>query len=225
MHLIPRLRVKNLKVLFGRDGKAVDGISFDVNEDEIVGLVGESGSGKTVTALAIMKLLPKSAFVSGEIALEGRGAMVFQEPFTSLNPVLRAGEQVDEVTLSHEKTLLLLAKVRMSDPERIYKSYPHQLSGGEKQRVMIAMALALRPKLLIADEPTTALDVTIQAEILELLLELKTEFGMAILFITHDFGIIKKLAGRVLVMKKGKIIGHDDEYAKRLFSAWDLYSR
>lgn len=225
MQLIRRLSVKNLKVRFGPGAIAINGISFDVGENEIVGLVGESGSGKTVTALAIMKLLPKSALMSGDIALEGRAAMVFQEPFTSLNPVLRAGRQIDEVTHSREETLKLLEKVRMKDPGRIYRSYPHQLSGGERQRVIIAIALALRPRLLIADEPTTALDVTIQAEILDLLLELKREFGMSILFITHDFRIVKKLAARVLMMKDGRFVKEDDEYAKRLFAAWDFDSR
>jgi len=230
------LKIKNLKIQFTHDGKvmkAVDGIDFEIKENEVVGLVGESGSGKTVTALSIMKLLPtKDCTTSGEIIFEGkdlaisnekeirsvRGSkitMVFQEPFTSLNPVMRAGEQIREAIFAHrkiskkeaeEKSISLLEKVKISDPHRIYDSYPHLLSGGERQRVMIAMAIAMRPKLLIADEPTTALDVTIQSEILELLLGLKKDLNMSVLFITHDFGIINKVADRVLVLNGGKII-------------------
>lgn len=227
------LSVKDLKIHFAHDGetvKAVDGIDFEINENEVVGLVGESGSGKTVTALSVMDLLPKIDCVQkGEIAKNAKVAMIFQEPFTSLNPVLRIGEQIDEVGLAKAKTLELLEKVRIKDPQRIYDSYPHLLSGGQRQRVMIAMALALSPGLLIADEPTTALDVTIQAEILDLILNLKKELGMSVLFITHDFGIIDKVADRVLVMKDGKIVerGQKDEvlsspkadYTKKLLDA------
>ena len=236
------LSVKNLKIYFKHDDqtvKAVDGIDFTVKENEIVGLVGESGSGKTVTALSLMKLLPKrSCDVTGEIVCGEKIAIVFQEPFTSLNPVMRAGEQVDEGVLMNrlngksqtvQKTLALFKKVRLPDPERIYNSYPHQLSGGERQRVMLAMALSLKPKLLIADEPTTALDVTIQSEILDLILGLKEEFRMSVLFITHDFGIINKIAERVLVMKEGKIVetgekmkilsSPENDYTKKLLSA------
>jgi ABC-type glutathione transport system ATPase component len=252
------LQVKNLRVHFTHDGetvKAVDGIDLEINENEVVGLVGESGSGKTVTALSIIKLLPGRSCPAGEIIFAGRNlsnleekeirlirgreiAMVFQEPFTSLNPVLRVGAQIDEAILAHKKmppkkaknqALQFLEKVRVGDPARIYDSYPHLLSGGERQRAMIAMAVATGPKLLIADEPTTALDVTIQAEILDLILGLKNDLKMAVLFITHDFGIIEKVADRVLVMKKGRIVERGakneilaspkEEYTKKLLAA------
>ncbi|MGB2705913.1 MAG: ATP-binding cassette domain-containing protein, partial [Candidatus Omnitrophota bacterium] len=236
------LNVKKLKIHFRHDNetvKAVDGIDFAISENEVLGLVGESGSGKTVTALSVMNLLPKTDCVqSGEIARNSRIAMIFQEPFTCLNPVLRVGEQIDEAVMvrdkitkkdAKEKTLALLEKVKIEDPQRIYDSYPHLLSGGQRQRAMIAMALGLSPGLLIADEPTTALDVTIQAEILDLILSLKKELGMSVLFITHDFGIIDKVADRVLVMKEGEIVerGPKDavlsspkaDYTKKLLDA------
>ena len=253
------LTVKDLKAHFKHDDgivKAVDGVSFGIRENEVLGLVGESGSGKTVTALSIMRLIPRKEYVeSGEIMfgrhnllalsekelVKMRGseiAMIFQEPFTSLNPVLRIGEQVDETILAHKRvsakeakkeSLSLLEKVKIRDPERIYDSYPHLLSGGQRQRAMIAMAVALNPKLLIADEPTTALDVTTQAEILELILGLKKDLNMSILFITHDFGIIRRVADRVLVMKEGRSVevGAKDEilssprenYTKELLAA------
>jgi len=213
------LSVKNLKVRFKHDGEtvnAVDDIDFTMQENEVLGIVGESGSGKTVTALSVMNLLPRTdCLVSGEIVKKTGVAMIFQEPFTSLNPVLCVGEQIDEAVRMRGKaakkdikkqTLSLLKKVKLNFPERIYESYPHLLSGGQRQRAMIAMALALSPGLLIADEPTTSLDVTIQAEILNLVMGLKKELGMSVLFITHDFGIIGKVADRVLVMKDGKII-------------------
>jgi ABC-type glutathione transport system ATPase component len=253
------LQVENLSVAFRHDGietKVVDGIDFSVGENEIVGLVGESGSGKTVTALSLMGLLPgKDCRRRGSVRFDGRDisrldeagmlairgskmAMVFQEPFTSLNPVLCIGEQIDETIRAHRgvskdaaraRTMELLKRVMMGDPGRIYDSYPHLLSGGERQRVMIAMAIALEPALLIADEPTTALDVTIQAEILELITKLKNELRMAVLFITHDFGIINALAQRVMVMKDGAIVekgtrdtvlkSPENEYTKRLIAA------
>jgi len=253
------VRVKNLRIEFKHDHeivKAVDGIDFEVRDNEVVGLVGESGSGKTVTALSIMKLLPKSECVGeGEIILGSKNiltlseremldirgsqiAMIFQEPFTSLNPVMRVGSQIDEAVMAHKKistkeakktSIDLMEKVKLKDPARIYDSYPHLLSGGERQRAMIAMAISLHPRLLIADEPTTALDVTIQAEILELILKLKRELKMSVLFITHDFGIIDKIADRVLVMKEGKIVetgkknelisSPQDEYTKKLLDA------
>jgi len=227
------LTVKNLKVHFKQENevvKAVDGIDFALNENEVLGLVGESGSGKTITALSIMKLLPKrGCSQSGEIICEGKPAIVFQEPATSLNPVLRVGEQIDEASLAKSKTLDLLEKVKIHDPQRIYSSYPHMLSGGERQRAMIAMAIALNPKLLIADEPTTSLDVTIQAEILDLILGLKKDLNMSVLFITHDFGIINKVADRVLVMKDGRIVERGkkkdvlslpkEDYTKKLLDA------
>lgn len=246
------LEIKNLKINFTHDGgkkTAVRGIDFAVNKNEIVGLVGESGSGKTVTALSVMRLLPGRDCASrGEILFEGtdlakvsekeilrvRGAeiaMIFQEPFTSLNPVLTVGEQVDEAILTHKKiskkeakkeTLTLLEKVRLKDPGRVYDSYPHLLSGGQRQRAMIAMAISMKPKLLIADEPTTALDVTIQAEILELILELKREIGMSVLFISHDFGVINKVVDRFLIMKEGILVAKESDYAKRLLEASKL---
>ena len=212
------LTVKNLQIEFRHDSevvKAVDGIDFEIGENEVVGLVGESGSGKTVTALSLMDLLPKSCQLSGEIIKEGKMAMIFQEPFTSLNPVIRVGEQIDEAVLMRgplpqkevkERTLHLLERVKIHDPQRIYDSYPHLLSGGERQRAMIAMALALGPKLLIADEPTSALDVTIQAEILDLLLELKKEFEMSVLFITHDLSVVNMIADRICVMRNGALV-------------------
>ncbi len=236
------LKVEDLKVRFKHDNetvKAVDGIDFTVHKNEIVGLLGESGSGKTATALSVMNLLPRKDCVRyGKIIKNSGIAMIFQEPFTALNPVLRVGEQVDEAAPAGEtiskkdaitKTLALFEKVKLNDPRRIYDSYPHLLSGGQRQRVMIAMALALSPGLLIADEPTTALDVTIQAEILDLILALKKEFGMSVLFITHDFGIINKVTDRIIVMKDGKIIERgakdsvlfspEEDYTKKLLDA------
>jgi len=253
------LEVRNLKTYFKDDHgvtKAVDDITFAVGEDEIVGIVGESGSGKTLTALSIMRLIPQGGCIeSGEILFENKDilefsqkdmlkirgqniSMIFQEPFTSLNPVLRVGQQIDEILTLHkmlsakeakEETMRLLKKVRIESPERIYFDYPHQLSGGQRQRAMIAMALALRPKVVIADEPTTALDVTIQSEILKLLLSLKEEFKTSILFITHDLGVINEVADRLLVMKEGKIVergrkadvlaGPKDPYTRKLLDA------
>ncbi len=211
----------------------VDRVSFRVEAGETVGLVGESGCGKSVTALSIMGLLPKPAgrIVGGRIALGGeeltaasaerlreirgnRVAMVFQEPMTALNPVQRIGRQLAETFELHgdakpaevrQRSLELLTRVGMPAPERRLSEYPHQLSGGMRQRVMIAMALAGKPDVLIADEPTTALDVTIQAQILELLRELQRDTGMAIVFITHDLGVIAELCSRVLVMYAGRI--------------------
>ncbi|MGA7458462.1 MAG: ABC transporter ATP-binding protein [Methyloceanibacter sp.] len=213
---------------------AVRNVSFDIGHAETVALVGESGSGKTVTALSILKLLPYPAasHPSGEILFNGenllslpqpslrkiRGnkiSMIFQEPMTSLNPLHTIETQVGEVLKIHrglsdraarERVLDLLRKVGIDDPEGRLNSYPHQLSGGQRQRVMIAMALANEPDLLIADEPTTALDVTIQAQILDLLLKLKAEFNMAMLLITHDLGIVRKMADRVCVMNNGEIV-------------------
>ena len=213
---------------------AVRNVSFDIGHAETVALVGESGSGKTVTALSILKLLPypSASHPSGEILFNGenllslpqpslrkiRGnkiSMIFQEPMTSLNPLHTIETQVGEVLKIHrglsdraarERVLDLLRKVGIDDPEGRLNSYPHQLSGGQRQRVMIAMALANEPDLLIADEPTTALDVTIQAQILDLLLKLKAEFNMAMLLITHDLGIVRKMADRVCVMNNGEIV-------------------
>ena len=213
---------------------AVKNVSFDIGDAETVALVGESGSGKTVTALSILKLLPypSASHPSGAIRFKGenllalpldglrhvRGnkiSMIFQEPMTSLNPLHTIEQQVGEVLKIHRgmsgnalraRVLDLLKKVGIDDPEGRLQSYPHQLSGGQRQRVMIAMALANEPDLLIADEPTTALDVTIQAQILDLLLKLKAEFNMAMLLITHDLGIVRKMADRVCVMNNGEIV-------------------
>ena len=231
------LRVSNLKTYFHtREGtaRAVDGVSFDVAEGETVALVGESGSGKSVTALSIMQLVPRPAghYAGGSIEFQGRDilrlseaekrklrgsavSMIFQEPMTSLNPVLTVGFQVMEPLIYHQnlsrpdarkKAISLLEQVHIPDPERRFYEYPHQLSGGMKQRVMIATALACEPQLLIADEPTTALDVTIQAEILTLMQELQQKKGMAILLITHDLGIVAETSHRVAVMYAGRIV-------------------
>jgi peptide/nickel transport system ATP-binding protein len=231
----PVLSVKNLSVALPKGGDrslAVQDISFEVMPGEIVCLVGESGSGKSVTASTVMGLgsLP---IVSGEIRLEGedlrkaskarlralrgsRMSMIFQEPMTALNPVHRVGEQVVELLKAHnwkgrgvsaeERVQQLFADVHLPDPERLLNSYPHQLSGGQRQRVMIAMALALQPALLIADEPTTALDVTTQAQILKLLRDLQRERGTGVLFITHDFGVVADIADRVVVMRYGEVV-------------------
>ncbi|TIP88039.1 MAG: ABC transporter ATP-binding protein [Mesorhizobium sp.] len=218
----------------GRQSMAVDHISFDIAKGETVALVGESGSGKSVTALSVLKLLPYPAasHPSGKILFQGadllatdekalrrvRGnkiTMIFQEPMTSLNPLHTIEQQIVEVLTLHQglgdrqakaRTLELLNEVGIREPEKRLDAYPHQLSGGQRQRVMIAMALANEPELLIADEPTTALDVTVQAQILELLAELKSRKGMSMLFITHDLGIVRKIADRVCVMTKGKIV-------------------
>ncbi|MCW5705504.1 MAG: ABC transporter ATP-binding protein, partial [Bradyrhizobium sp.] len=228
----PVLEVANLSVAIRGDGDrphAVRGINLTVGANEIVCVVGESGSGKSVTAQAVMGLLPKAAMAveSGSIRLEGeelttksdadlrairgtRMAMVFQEPMTALNPVMSCGEQIDEVLSTHTqldpgqrkaKILGILERVKLPEPERIYASYPHQLSGGQRQRIMIAMALVLDPVLLIADEPTTALDVTTQAEILKLIAELQEGQGTGVLFITHDFGVVAEIAHRVAVLR------------------------
>ncbi|WP_430397151.1 ABC transporter ATP-binding protein [Ferrovibrio sp.] len=231
----PVLSIRNLAVALPKGGDrahAVKGISLDVPPGEIVCLVGESGSGKSVTAFSVMGLgaLP---VVGGEILLEGenllaasktrlrelrgsRMAMIFQEPMTALNPVHRVGEQVAEMLRQHgwkghgvsieERVLQLFQDVHLPDPERLAKAFPHQLSGGQRQRVMIAMALALEPALLIADEPTTALDVTTQAQILSLLKELQRKRGTGVLFITHDFGVVADIADRVVVMRHGEVV-------------------
>ncbi|MFK7833292.1 MAG: ABC transporter ATP-binding protein [Winogradskyella sp.] len=209
-------------------------ISFETYKNEIVAVVGESGSGKSISSLALMGLLPKqiSKITSGSIQFEDRNlvglsekefqairgkeiAMIFQEPMSSLNPSMRCGKQVEEILKQHFKlstseikteVLSLFGKVKLPNPERIFKAYPHEISGGQKQRVMIAMAIACKPKLLIADEPTTALDVTVQKEILELLKDIQTETKMSILFISHDLSLVSELADRVLVMYQGEIV-------------------
>jgi len=215
---------------------AVRDLSFSIAPGEVLGLVGESGSGKSVTSLAVMRLLPPQARASGEIRFgDGDGscdllqlsdagmrplrgsqlAMIFQEPMTALNPVMRAGDQIAEAVLAHSnvqkndawsRAVTAMKEVGIADSERRARDYPHQLSGGMRQRVMIAMAIANRPKLLIADEPTTALDVTIQAQILELLAQLRAKFGLTMLFISHDLAVVSQVADRVAVMYAGNLV-------------------
>lgn len=233
---MPLLEVRDLRVSFFTprgEVRAVDGVSFTIDEGETFGLVGESGCGKSVTALSLLRLLDGNGrIVGGDIVFAGRRllalseeemrslrgdqiAMVFQEPMTSLNPVFTVGYQIGEVLEVHRgmsrkqaraEAIELLRLVEIPEPERRVDAYPHQLSGGMRQRVMIAMALACRPRLLIADEPTTALDVTIQAQILDLLAHLQQQFGMAVLFVTHDLGIVAERARRVAVMYAGRIV-------------------
>jgi len=224
---------------------AVDGVTFYIGKGETVGMVGESGCGKSVTSLSVMRLIPcpPGKIKSGEILFEGKNllkkseaemrrirgnhiSMIFQEPMTSLNPVYTIGDQICEAIELHqglskkeslEKAIEMLRMVGIPLPERRVREYPHQMSGGMRQRVMIAMALSCNPKLLIADEPTTALDVTIQAQILELMKKLKRELGMAILIITHDLGVVAEMAERVVVMYAGKIVEESD--VRTLFSS------
>ncbi len=236
---LPLLSVRHLSVRFTQGGHAVDAVrnvSFDIHRGETLALVGESGSGKSVTALSIMQLLPQAEYPGGSIVFDGqellgagedvlrrirgnRISMIFQEPMTSLNPLHTIEKQVNEVLLLHkkltreaarERTLELLHLVGLENAEKRLNDYPHQLSGGQRQRVMIAMALANEPDLLIADEPTTALDVTIQAQILDLLKKLQHQLGMAMLFITHDLGIVRRLAERTCVMHRGRIVETGD---------------
>jgi peptide/nickel transport system ATP-binding protein len=237
----PILEVQGLRVALPTGGdrsSAVDGVSFRVGRGEIVCLVGESGSGKSVIAQAVMGLLPATLPVTaGRILLQGedithapaarlrelratRMSMIFQEPMTALNPVMTCGDQIDEVLREHttlspaerrDKVLAIVREVLLPDPERIVASYPHQLSGGQRQRIVIAMALVLDPVLLIADEPTTALDVTTQAQILKLVLELQARHGTGVLFITHDFGVVAEIAHRVAVLRLGELVELGDK--------------
>ncbi len=258
---VPILTVDNLHVSFVDrkvNDEVVRGITFSVMPGEIIGIVGESGSGKSITSLAIMDLLKEDCKVTeGSIVFEGRDllhlsdegkcqlrgkeiTMVFQEPMTSLNPVIPIGSQVEEVLRLHndkkktksiyrEKTLQMLSEVGLCDVEALYGKYPHELSGGMRQRVMIAMAMIARPKLLIADEPTTALDVTVQKQIIKLLSKLNKEYGVSILFISHDLGVVQSLCDRALVMYEGVIVEQGntrdlftspkEEYTKRLVKA------
>jgi oligopeptide/dipeptide ABC transporter ATP-binding protein len=233
----PLLRIDDLRVWFETrtsDVRAVDGVDLEIRPGEVLGLVGESGSGKSVTARAIMRLLPMppAKLVSGRILFEGedvmrlsepemeelrggRVAMIFQDPMTFLNPLYTAGEQVAEAIRRHQglgraaardEVIRLFREVGIPSPELRYAAYPHQLSGGLRQRVMIAMALSSRPHLLIADEPTTALDVTIQAQILALLRDLQRQTGMSVLLITHDLGVVAEMCDRVAVMYAGRIV-------------------
>ncbi|WP_031437826.1 ABC transporter ATP-binding protein [Methylobacter tundripaludum] len=234
----PLLEVRNLRTYLqadGREVRAVDDVSFSIPKGETFCLVGESGSGKSVSALSVIRLLPQdvASHPSGEILFNGRDllklddpgiravrgsqiAMIFQEPMTSLNPVLTIGEQITEALQLHrpemsdaeaeQRTIMALEQVQMPQASRRFRDYPHQLSGGQRQRVMIAMALACEPQLLIADEPTTALDVTVQAEILRLMRKLQDDTGMSMLFITHDFGVVAQMAQWVGVMQQGKMV-------------------
>ncbi|MSO45313.1 MAG: ABC transporter ATP-binding protein [Acidobacteria bacterium] len=228
------LDVQHLSVTFGGAGvvPAVDDVSFQLAPGETLGLVGESGSGKSVTAFSILRLLqPPGRVTAGRVLFEGRDlltlpesemrnvrgagiSLIFQEPMTALNPVMRVGDQIAEAltvhgssrTAARARAVELLEAVRIPDALRRERDYPHQLSGGMRQRVMIAIALACRPSLIIADEPTTALDVTIQAQVLDLLRELKAQFRLALLLITHDFGVIAEMADRVAVMYRGRLV-------------------
>ncbi|HKO99986.1 MAG TPA: ABC transporter ATP-binding protein [Pyrinomonadaceae bacterium] len=240
------LEVTNLQTQFlTRNGlvRAVDGVTFHLDAGELLGLVGESGCGKSITALSVMRLIsPPGKIVSGEITFDGKNllklsdaemrqirgddiAMIFQDPMTSLNPVYTVGEQIAEALRLHRKlsrkaahaaAIEAMREVSIPDPARRANDYPHQLSGGMRQRVMIAMALACDPKLLIADEPTTALDVTIQAQILELLEELRRHRELAVLLITHDLGVVAEVADRVAVMYTGRIV--EESAVEQLFA-------
>ena len=251
------LEIRDLHVKFhNRDREAVAGISLTIQDGEIMGLVGESGSGKSVTAMSIAGLLPrKQCELSGDILLDGedllhapRSALrqihgrkigvVFQEPMSAMDPLMRVGEQVGEVLCIHtkltpaqrkEKVLEVLSSVELPDPEGVYDKYPHELSGGMLQRAMIAGAIVIHPSLLLLDEPTTALDVTIQAQILELLKKLNAEKGISMLFISHNLNVVRKLCKRVAVMQRGELVesGNTDDvffhpqhpYTKRLIEA------
>ena len=253
------LEVRNLKLEFldtVPPTQVTKGISFSMVPGEILGIARESGSGKTQTALSILRLLKKQERIaSGEILFQGKNlaelplkemekirgkeiSMIFQEPMTSLNPVLTIGTQIEEGMKLHtkmsaierkEKALAIMEEAELHDPETLWKQYPHQLSGGMRQRVMIAAALTTEPRLLIADEPTTALDVTIQAQILKLMKKINEKHGTGILFISHDLGVIRKLCSRVIVMNQGEIVEEgpvsqvfekpQEEYTKKLLAA------
>ena len=253
------LDVQNLTVTFAGERStvtAVDDVSFQIAPGETLGVVGESGSGKSVTAFAIMRLLQAPGKVTGgRVLFEGRDllalseremreirggriSLIFQEPMTALNPVMRVGDQIAEALTVHgkagraearQRAVELLDSVRIPDAARRVRDYPHQLSGGMRQRVMIAIALACHPPLIIADEPTTALDVTIQAQVLDLMRELRARYNLALLLITHDFGVIAEMADRVAVMYKGRIVEEGPvrqilrqpahEYTQRLLAA------
>ena len=263
--LMSLLKVSNLSTeirLADQTIEAVKDVSFEIDRGETLALVGESGSGKSITALSIARLLPDAGqIVAGEVLLEGQNllgfsekemrqvrgskiAMIFQEPMTSLNPVLKIGDQIAENILQHEKISKpvafdrcaeLLDAVGLPDPRRNLNEYPHQLSGGMRQRVMIAIALASNPDLLIADEPTTALDVTIQAQVLDLLYKLQQDLKMGLLFITHDLGVVQKISDQVIVMRHGEIVERANnrdfftapkhDYSRELLNAIPSYSK
>ncbi|SKC76175.1 ABC transporter ATP-binding protein [Maledivibacter halophilus] len=239
----PLLEVKDLVLGFNIEDEfinVIDNVSFSINKGEIVGLVGESGCGKSITSLSVMRLLPRTAVVpNGEIFFNSKDllkiseddmigmrgkeiAMIFQEPMTSLNPVYTIGDQISEILLLHRKmskkeavnkSIEKLKIVSIPSPEKVIKQYPHELSGGMRQRVMIAMAMACNPKVLIADEPTTALDVTIQAQILDLIKDLKDETQASILLITHDLGVVAEMCDYVIVMYAGRVVEEADIYS------------
>lgn len=233
------LEVKNLKTKFKTDKgivAVVDGVDFSIKPGETLGVVGESGCGKSVTSLSVMRLLPSNASNEGSITFQGRElislpekqmqqvrgndiAMIFQEPMTSLNPLHTVGKQIEEAIILHMniskqeakvRAIMMLKAVGMPRAEEIYGEHPHQLSGGMRQRVMIAMAMACDPKLIIADEPTTALDVTIQAQILDLMRDLKEKTGTSIMLITHDLGVVAEMCDRVIVMYAGQVVEETD---------------
>ncbi len=227
----PLLEVNDLTIAFGSN-TVVDRVSFAIQPGETLGLVGESGSGKSATSLALLRLLPRTAAVSGSIAFDGRPletlredamrrlrgssiAMIFQEPMTALNPVMRVGEQIAEALLAHHprlraevrsRVIAAMQEVALPEPEARLRDFPHQFSGGQRQRILIAMALINRPRLLIADEPTTALDVTVQAQILELLRDLRRTHSLAMLFISHDLAVVSQIADHIAVMQHGKLV-------------------
>jgi peptide/nickel transport system ATP-binding protein len=235
------LDVENLSIRFGSN-PVVHSISLSIAPGETLGLVGESGSGKSATSLALMRLLPASAHITGDILLEGhpilrlpepemrslRGqavAMIFQEPMTALNPVMRVGDQIAEAFVAHqrrphaevkERVIEAMNEVGLPSPRLRRRDYPHQFSGGQRQRILIAMALINRPRLLIADEPTTALDVTVQAQILDLLRRLRASHNLAMLFISHDLAVVSQIADRVAVMQHGRIL--EDAPTRELFA-------
>ena len=245
--MAPLLDVRDLTISFRTQAEprpVVHGISFSIAPGEVLGLVGESGSGKSATSLAIMRLLAANALTTGEIRFAGRNllalseaqmrthrgreiAMIFQEPMTALNPVMRVGEQIAEAVRAHhpglsrcalrERVLTVMHEVALPDAERRIRDYPHQFSGGQRQRILIAMAIVNQPQLLIADEPTTALDVTVQAQILALLRKLREQHGLAMLFISHDLAVVSGVADRVAVMHRGHIV--EQATAAALFSA------
>ncbi|HZT16103.1 MAG TPA: ABC transporter ATP-binding protein [Gaiellaceae bacterium] len=227
------LRVDGLSVRIGGD-RILEDVSFELDRGERVGMIGESGSGKSMTALALIGLLPDEARATGRVEFEGRDVlamgeggrcrlrgdrigMIFQEPMTALNPTMRVGRQVGEVVALHrggsraevrKRTLELLERVEFRDPPRIARSYPHELSGGQRQRILVAMAVACSPALVLADEPTTALDVTVQAQILALLARLVAEEGAALMLISHDLAVVSGMCERLLVMHDGRIVEH-----------------
>ena len=256
--MTPLLDIQHLTVRFenpGADLTVVDDLSLTIDPGETLGLVGESGSGKSITALSVLRLLqPPARVAGGRILFKGRDllgvsesemrsirgagiSLIFQEPMTALNPVMRVGDQIAEALTVHgssraearQHALELLEAVHIPDAPRRVRDYPHQLSGGMRQRVMIAIALACHPPLVIADEPTTALDVTIQAQVLDLLRELKERYNLALLLITHDFGVVAEMADRVAVMQGGRLVEHGsvrqilrkpvDPYTQRLLAA------